>query len=263
VKTVARLFGCDFRRFQCAVDSQPADIIGFRIWDPEQREFVLRKGPIFTNIMLVDEINRLPPKSQSAFIEALGERQATIDGTTFPLGPPFFSIATQNPYEREGVFPLIEAQKDRFMFSTLSRFLGREAELEIVKREMSGMLDWKAFYDNLSPVTDHPSILAHIASVKKIHMEDPVLEYITDLVLATRSHSDVEIGSSARGSIALVRGSRAIAALDDRNYVIPDDVKKVAPHALAHRIVLRREALISGISSQQVIGEVLNLVEVP
>jgi MoxR-like ATPase len=263
VKTTAQLLGCDFRRVQCAVDTQPADIIGVRIWDQNAKEFVLRKGPIFTNIMLVDEINRLPPKSQSAFIEVMGERQATIDGTTIPIGRPYIAIATQNPFEREGTFPLIEAQKDRFMFSDRSQFLAGDDELEIIRREHTGKLNWEAYVTTLSPLTRQADLLRFIDTAKKVHIEDAVLGYIRDLVIATREHSDVQLGVSARGSIALVRGSKVLAAINNRSYVIPDDVKKLAPSAFQHRMLLTREAEISGISPRQVVTEITDSVGVP
>ncbi len=263
VKAAARLTGCDFRRVQCTVDTQPADIIGVRIWDPSEREFVLRKGPIFTNIMLVDEINRLPPKSQSAFIESMGERQATIDGITIPMERPYIAIATQNPFEREGTFPLIEAQKDRFMFSNRSRFLDADAEMEIIRREHSGRLDWLSFVDTLTPVLSSEDLLRYISLVRRVHIEDDVLAYIRNLVMATRQHSDVQLGASARASIALVRGSKVHAAINDRGYVIPDDIKKLASPTFEHRILLSREAEITGISPRQIVQEILESVEVP
>jgi MoxR-like ATPase len=263
VKALAHLLGCDFRRIQCAVDIQPADIIGVRIWDPQQREFVVKKGPLFTNIMFVDEINRLSPKSQSAFIEALGERQVTIDGVTLGVERPYFSIATQNPFEREGTFPLIEAQKDRFMFSNRSRFLGSDAELEIIRREHSGRLDWSGYLETLSPILQKDDLLLFTKNIMKVHIEEPVLAYIRDLVIATRNHSDIQLGVSARGSIALVRGSKALAAMEKRSYVIPDDVKKLAFPAFQHRFVLSREAEISGISPSVIVKEILDTIEVP
>ena len=263
VKAAAHLTGCDFRRVQCAVDTQPADIIGVSIWDAAKHEFVLRKGPLFTNILLVDEINRLPPKSQSAFIESMGERQATIDGMTIPIERPYIAIATQNPFEREGTFPLIEAQKDRFMFSNRSRFLEPESELEIIRREHSGNLDWNAYFASLSPALSGADLLRFISLCRTVHIEDDVLSYIRDLVIATRQHTDVQLGVSARASIALVRGSKALAAISDRSYVIPDDVKKLAPAAFEHRILLSREAEISGISPGQVVAELLGSIGVP
>jgi len=263
VKTLARLTGCEFARFQCAVDSQPADIIGVRIYDQERRDFSLRKGPIFSNFLLIDEINRLAPKTQSAFIEAMSERQATIDGITMPIAPPFIVIATQNPFEFEGTFPLIEAQKDRFMFSMTLSQLDRDGELEIIRREHAGRIDWEAFYSNLKPVINGKLILSLIGSVARVHIDEQLLGYIRDIVVATRNHSDVHIGASSRASIALVRGCKALAALKERTYVIPDDIKYLAMPVLQHRIILTQEAQISTISPSGIIGEILERIEVP
>jgi len=262
-KTCAIILGCDFQRFQCSVDSQPADVIGVQFWDAEEKRFELKKGPIFTNIFLIDEINRMSPKTQSAFIEALSEKQATIDGIGHDLPCPFFTIATQNPMEFEGTFPLIEAQKDRFMFSVIATHLSGEEELEVIRREQDGTLNWKLFSEKLSPLFSGSSILNDIESVKKIHAGEDILSYIRDIIVATREHADINLGSSSRGSIALLRGSKAIAALDNRNYVIPDDVKRIAQKALQHRIILRREAEISGTNSSTVIRQILDSVEVP
>lgn len=263
VKTLARLTGCQFSRFQCAVDSQPADIIGVRIFDQSSRDFSLRPGPIFTNFLLIDEINRLAPKTQSAFIEAMSERQATIDGITTPITQPFIVIATQNPFEFEGTFPLIEAQKDRFMFSMTLTQLDSENELEIIRREHSGKLDWDSYYLRLQPVMNSELIMRFIATVNTVHVEDQLLAYIRDIIIATRNHGDIHIGASSRASIALVRGSKALAALGERSYVIPDDIKWLAPRVLAHRIILTREAEISDISPGQIVNEILERVEVP
>lgn len=262
-KTCAIILGCEFQRFQCSVDSQPADVIGVQLWNAEEKNFELKKGPIFTNILLIDEINRMSPKTQSAFIEALSEKQATIDGIGYDLPCPFFTIATQNPMEFEGTFPLIEAQKDRFMFSVIATHLSGDEELEVVRREQNGTLNWKLFSEKLSPLFSDTSILRDIDYVKQIHAGEEILSYIRDIVVATREHADIALGSSSRGSIALLRGSRAMAVLDNRDYVIPDDVKKVALKALQHRIILRREAEISGTNRGTVIRQILDSVEVP
>lgn len=263
VKTLARLTGCGFSRFQCAVDSQPADILGVRIFDQAKKDFSLRPGPIFSNFLLIDEINRLAPKTQSAFIEAMSERQATIDGITIPINPPFIALATQNPFEFEGTFPLIEAQKDRFMFSMTLSQLDAENELEIIRREHSGRLDWDSFFLRLEPVMNSTLIMRFIATVSNVHVEEQLLAYIRDLIVSTRNHGDVHIGASSRASIGLVRGSKALAALKERSYVIPDDIKWLAPRVLAHRIILTREADISDISPGQVVEEILERIEVP
>lgn len=263
VKATAQLMGCEFKRVQCGIDTQPADVIGVRVWDSQQREFVMKKGPLFSNILLVDEINRLPPKSQSAFIEAMGERQATIDGITMPIERPYIAIATQNPLEREGTFPLIEAQKDRFMFSHRSAFLEGAAELEVIRREHTGALDWPSYFASLAPVLQKADLLRFSQALRRVHVEEPVLAYIRDLVVATREHSDVELGVSARGSIALVRGAKVRAAIGNRNYVIPDDVKELAPSAFQHRLLLTREAELSGITPARVVQEVIDATGVP
>ncbi|MDI9633959.1 MAG: MoxR family ATPase [Methanolinea sp.] len=263
VKALARLTGCEFARFQCAVDSQPADILGVRIYDQEKRDFVLRKGPIFTNFLLIDEINRLAPRTQSAFIEAMSERQVTIDGITLPIASPFTVIATQNPFEYEGTFPLIEAQKDRFMFSMTLSQLDGEGELEIIRREHAGRLDWESYYSQLRPVMNSRLILSLSGSVTGVHIDGHLLEYIRDIVVATRTHGDVHIGASSRASIALVRGSKVLAALRGRTYVIPDDIKYLAMPVLQHRIILTQEAGVSALTPPEVVRDILARIEVP
>ncbi len=263
VKVLSHLSGCEFKRVQCAVDTQPADILGVRIYDPEKREFLLKKGPIFSNFTLIDEINRITPKTQSAFIEAMSERQVTLDGITFRLPEPFFCIATQNPFEYEGTFPLIEAQKDRFMMSYQLNYLSREEEMEILRREEKGELDLERWFEKLSPILDHEQIARIIRLLRTVHVSEPILQYIRDLVIATRSHGDVMLGASSRASIALVRGGRAVAAMNGRTYVIPDDVKKLVPWVLQHRLLMKRESDMGGVTDRQVLEEILRTIEVP
>lgn len=263
VKVLSQLSGCEFKRVQCAVDTQPADILGIRIYDQEKREFLLKKGPIFSNFTLIDEINRITPKTQSAFIEAMSERQVTIDGITFPLPEPFFCIATQNPFEYEGTFPLIEAQKDRFMMSYQLNYLSKEEEMEILRREERGELDLERWFDNLAPILDSQRIARIIRILRTVYVSEPILEYIRDLVVATRSHGDVMLGTSSRASIALVRGGRAVAAMNNRTYVIPDDIKKLVPWVMEHRLVMKRESDMGGVTGRQVLEEILRTIEVP
>ncbi len=263
VKALALLSGCRFTRFQCAVDSQPADIIGVRIFNPESRDFVLRKGPLFSNFLLIDEINRLSPKTQSAFIEAMSERQATIDGQTIHISPPFVVFATQNPYEFEGTFPLIEAQKDRFMFSSVLGHLDREGELEIIRRATRGALSWDKYVASLPAVLSTEKVLAITTAVQSVHIEESVIEYICALILATRSHGDIRLGAGSRASLAFVQGAKARAALHNRSYVLPDDVKWLAPRVLTHRIILEKESELAGTTPSQVIGEILGKTGVP
>lgn len=261
-KSIALVTGCGFNRIQGAIDLQPADMIGVRIFDQATREFSLRKGPVFTNILLADEINRVNPKSQSAFIEAMSERQVTIDGITLPLPSPFFVIATQNPFEFEGTFPLIEAQRDRFMFNISSAYLSPDDELDIIRRTHTGHLNWEVFSAGLVPLLSPEQILHAIEVVRGVTIEDPVLQYIRNLVIATRTHPDIDLGASSRASIALVRGGKAIAALRNSPYVIPDDIKRIVPAVLGHRILLTREAEIGGLTVPQVLDEILKKTEV-
>jgi MoxR-like ATPase len=262
-KIIARLIDYEFRRVQGAVDIQPADIIGVRVYDREKNEFVLQKGPIFANFLMVDEINRLTPRTQSALLEAMSEHQVTIDGITHPLADPYFVIATQNPFNAEGTFPLIEAQRDRFMFSSTLTHLDGENELEILRRERAGELDWRVYRDRITPIIGPADVKAMAATVREIRVDEAVLGYMRDLVLATRSHGDIRLGASSRASIAFLRGSMARAALYGRTYVIPDDVRSLAVPVLAHRLSLTREATITGITTESVINEILDTVEVP
>lgn len=261
-KSIALITGCGFNRIQGAIDLQPADMIGVRIYDSDRKEFSLRRGPVFTNILLADEINRVNPKSQSAFIEAMSERQVTIDGITMALPVPFFVIATQNPYEFEGTFPLIEAQRDRFMLGISSSYLDAEGELSIIHRVNSGQLQWDLFSQNLTPLLSRQKIQHNVEIIRHVTIEEPVLQYIRDLVIATRTHPDIDLGGSSRASIALVRGGKAIAAIKNRSYVIPDDIKQIAPAVLCHRILLSREAEVEGLTPRQVLDEILSKVEV-
>lgn len=259
-KIIAHLVDYDFQRVQGAVDIQPADIIGVRIYDRSKSEFILQKGPIFTNFLMVDEINRLTPRTQAALLEAMSEHQATIDGTTHPLPDPYFTIATQNPHEAEGTFPLIEAQCDRFMFSSILTHLDAENELEVLRRERAGELDWRIY--RVAPILNPAEVAAMTRTARMIRVDESVLGYMRDLVLATRSHGDIRLGASSRASIALLRGSRVRAALNRRSYVIPDDVRALALPAFRHRILLTREAAITGVTADAVIAEILETVEV-
>ena len=261
-KTIARLINYNFKRIQGAVDIQPADIIGVRVYDRNKSEFILQKGPIFTDFLMVDEMNRLTPKTQSALLEAMSEGQATIDGETHLLPTQFFVIATQNPHEAEGTFPLIEAQRDRFMFSTVLTHLDAENELEVIRREQAGGLDWRIYHDRIGPVIGPKEVVEMAATVRQIRIDESVMAYIRDLVTATRLHSDIRLGVSSRASIAFVRGSRVLAALNGRDYVIPDDVRELAHQVFRHRLLLTREATITGLAVDAVIDEILDSVEV-
>jgi MoxR-like ATPase len=261
-KSIALLTGCSFNRIQGAIDLQPADMLGVRIYDQYKKEFILRKGPVFTNILLADEINRINPKSQSAFIEAMSERQVTLDGITMPMQSPFCVIATQNPHEFEGTFPLIEVQRDRFMFSIRSDYLSPDEELSIIRRANDGMLQWEAYSHSLTPLLTPQALKHYIQVIRQVSIEEPVLRYIRDIVVATRTHPDIELGGSSRASLALINGGKALAALNNRTYVIPDDIKQVSRAALTHRIILSRDAEVEGITRGQVLDEILSKIEV-
>lgn len=263
IKIIGHLLGCETKRVQCTVDLQPSDIIGVRIWNYETKEFELKKGPAFTNMLHVDEINRLPPRSQSALIEAMSERQVTIDGITLPLEKPYFTVATQNPFEQEGVFPLIEAQIDRFMFCVRTMFLSEDEEKELIKREQGGFLDVDKFCATTKPIFTPEEVLKAQECIQKITVSDPVQNYIGDIIVASRKHGDVRLGISSRGSISLLRGAKAFAALNGRDYVKPDDVKHLARITLSHRLVLNYEAEISGSDTNTIVDQILDTVVVP
>jgi MoxR-like ATPase len=261
-KIMARLLSSSFRRVQGAVDVQPADILGVRIFSPETGKFVLQKGPVFSNVLLVDEVNRLTPKTQSALLEAMSEHQVTIDGETYPLPKPYIVLATQNPYEFEGTFSLVEAQRDRFMFSLPLSYLDSDDELELLRRDQTGRLHWIDYEVSLAPLLTPEEIARMIGVVRQIYASEAILHYIADIVAATRTHGDIRLGASARGSLALLRGAKAHAALQGRTYVIPDDVKAVTPAVLGHRLILEREALIGDVTTGEVVREILQIVEV-
>ncbi|OQC72000.1 MAG: Holliday junction ATP-dependent DNA helicase RuvB [Euryarchaeota archaeon ADurb.Bin009] len=262
-KAISKFSGCRFQRVQGAVDVQPADIIGVRIFEPSRGDFVLKKGPLYTNFLLVDEINRLTPRTQGAFLEAMSEKQATIDGFTCPISDPFIVIATQSFHESGSTFPLILSQKDRFTFSLVLKQLDENGELEILRRINTGELEWQNFFDNLNAQTDIETLQFMIRFVGSIIVDERVLTYIRDIVMATRKHADIRMGASTRASVAFVKGIKALAALRNRRYAIPDDVKEIAPAVLRHRIELQNEARIRGKTEEQIIQEILQTVTVP
>jgi MoxR-like ATPase len=263
-KTFARAIGCTWGRVQFTPDLVPADIIGTRIWKPRTSEFAIEKGPIFTNVLLADEINRAPPKTQSALLEAMEERQVTIEGTTYPLDRPFFVMATQNPIEHEGTFPLPEAQLDRFMLRMTTGYvstLGEESEI-LLRR-----VGWKT--DDPSkrvlPAVDQGKLLEMQDLVESgIYVEREIVDYVSSIVRATRQHPAVQVGSSPRGGLALLKASRAHAAISGRDFVTPDDVKVFVDEALAHRVILKMEyQMDETITASKVVADVVSKVEAP
>jgi MoxR-like ATPase len=258
-RSFAMSMGCEFSRIQFTPDLLPADITGTYIYNVKTSDFELRRGPVFTNILLADEINRAPPKTQAALLEAMQERQTTLDGKTHPIKDPFIVIATQNPIEYEGVYPLPEAQLDRFLLRLQLGYPNRAEEVEILKRRME-----RAQEDiQLEPAADGETILALQKTVEGIHVDDDVLGYVTDIVQATRAQRQVEVGASPRGSLAIFKLARARAVFHGRDYVIPDDVKEVAAPALVHRMIMKAESWVKGVDPRQMIDEILKTIPVP
>ena len=258
-RSFAMSMGCYFSRIQFTPDLLPADITGTYVYNVKSGDFELRKGPVFTNILLADEINRAPPKTQAALLEAMQERQTTLDGKTHSLQNPFIVMATQNPIEYEGVYPLPEAQLDRFLVKLQLGYPTRTEEMEIMRRRMiRGQEDVV-----LDPVADSETILNLQKTVEGIHVDDDVLGYITDIVQATRAQRQIEIGASPRGSLAIFKLSRARAVFHGRDYVIPDDVKEVAAPALVHRLIMKTESWVKGTDPSQVLEDILKTIPVP
>ncbi len=259
VRSFAQVIGCDFKRVQFTPDLMPADITGAYIFDRRTGEFKFLKGPVFTNILLADEINRSPPKTQAALLEAMQEKQVTVEGETYKLEEPFIVIATQNPIEYEGTYPLPEAQLDRFLVKLSIGYPSKEDEIEILRRRMA----WKQDEIQLERIITKEDVLAIRKKVEDVFVDDDILNYIVSIVRATRSHVQVEVGASPRGSIAILKLARARALLEGRDFVIPDDVKTVARIALVHRIILKPEPWIRGVRPMDVLNEVLKKVPVP
>lgn len=257
-KCIAMSLGLDFKRIQATPDMLPSDIIGFQIFDARETRFIFKKGPIFTNILFVDEINRASPKTQSALLEAMQEKQVTVEGMSYPLPQPFLVIATMNPIEIEGTFPLSEAQVDRFLSKVVIGYPTVNETIEIL-----GNYDRISFLEDIKPVLTREDILALINLSRSVYVEQNIQKYIATIVEATRNHRFVKIGASPRGAIALYLLSRSIALMRGRDYVTPDDVKYVAHAALSHRIILRGEAKISNVTPDDVIDNILEKVEAP
>lgn len=258
-RTFAKTLGCRFKRVQFTPDVLPADIIGTYIFDEKEGEFKLRQGPIFTNILLADEINRAPPKTQSALLEAMQETQVTIDGTTHILPKPFLVFATQNPIEYEGTYPLPEAQIDRFLMKLSVGYPGRGDEKEILKRRIKREKDEV----DVNPITNPETVVKMQNAVEKVHIDDSLQDYIVEIVSRTRKDPRVLLGASPRGSLALFKISRAIALLSNRDYVSPDDVKFSVIPGLAHRLILKPEVKVRGIGPEDILNKILVEVPVP
>ena len=257
-RSIARSIGCSFKRIQFTPDMLPSDVTGVSVFNQQTREFEFRPGPIHAQIVLVDEINRATPKTQSALLEAMEERQVTVDGRTYPLDSPFMVLATQNPIEYEGTFPLPEAQLDRFMLRIRLGYPGRDEEIEILTRQQ-----YQHPVNALEQVVDVDELRAVQEQVKDIYVDQLVKEYIVNIVRQTREHPDVYLGASSRGALAIYRLGQARAALLGRDYVLPDDVKALAGPALGHRIIVGPAARIKDIEPEQIVQDIVDQTSVP
>jgi len=257
-RSIARSIGSSFKRIQCTPDLLPSDVTGVSIFNQQTREFEFRPGPIMAQIVLADEINRATPKTQSALLEAMEERQITVDGVTHSLPQPFIVLATQNPIEYEGTFPLPEAQLDRFLLRVHIGYADRLDEVAILKRQRDGHP-----IETLPTVVDAAELLHLQEVIKQVHVDDLIVEYIVSLAVATREHGDVYLGASTRGALALYRAAQAWAAMNGRDFVIPDDVKLLAQPVLGHRLIISPAARVRNVTAQAIIDEVLAAVPVP
>jgi MoxR-like ATPase len=262
-RTLARLVAADFGRIQFTPDLMPADVVGTVVYDMQSSRFNLKRGPIFTAILLADEINRAPAKTQAALLEAMQERQVTIEGSTQKLPEPFIVIATQNPIEMDGTYPLPEAQLDRFLFKILIDHLPRKAEIEVLRRYHNGFNANDLDAARLQPVLRPEHLPAIRQTVQTVQVEDGVLNYIANITAATRSSDDLAHGASTRAGVALLLASKALAALRGRDYVSPDDIKTLVAPTLRHRVYLRPEAEIEGLDTDAVFRRLLSRLEVP
>ena len=257
VKALAKLIDADFRRVQLTPDVLPSDILGTNIFDLNTREFILKRGPVFTEVLLADEINRTPPKTQSALLEAMEERQVTLDGISMPLPEIFWVIATQNSLEFEGTYPLPEAQLDRFLFKLVVSYPERAAEKQMLLNSETQA------NSGIAPMITIAEILTARQLVQQVTVKDVVLDYLLEIVKRSRQHPDLSLGASPRSAVAWLRATKAQAWLEGRNFITPDDIKAIAPPLLRHRLMLRPEAQLDGLVIDTVISSLLSQVPVP
>jgi MoxR-like ATPase len=257
-RALAASVGCSFKRVQCTPDLLPNDITGASVFNPKTTEFEFRPGPLFAQIVLADEINRTTPRTQAALLEAMAERRVTVDGETYLLEPPFLVIATQNPVDHEGTFPLPEAQLDRFLVRLSLGYPGEEEEgkmLELLRREHP--------IDKLEAVVSAEDIIGCQQAVREVYVDPKVRDYIVEIVRNTRQHDDIALGGSPRASMALYRASQALAAIRGHDFVLPDDVKRMAPPVLCHRLIVRPESRLRKVTSANVVNQILTETSVP
>lgn len=257
-RAMARSVGCSFKRIQCTPDLLPTDVTGASIFNQKTAEFEFRAGPIFAQLVLADEINRTTPRTQSALLEAMGESRVTVDGVTHALDPPFLVVATQNPIDHEGTFPLPEAQLDRFLMRFSLGYPSMDEELQ-----MLDMLQHKHPVNEIDAVVTADEIVACQQAVRDVRVDEKVRQYLMQIVHDTRDHEDLNLGGSPRASIALFRTSQALAALRGRQFVLPDDVKRVAAPVLTHRVILKPESRLRKVTAEQVVEEVVAEIAVP
>jgi MoxR-like ATPase len=257
-RALARSIGCSFKRLQCTPDLLPTDVTGVSIFNQKTTEFEFRAGPIFAQIVLADEINRATPRTQAALLEAMGESRVTVDGQTYTLKPPFLVLATQNPVDHEGTFPLPEAQLDRFLVRLSLGYPSLDEESRMLQRLQHGHP-----IDDLQPVVTAADMIAIQKQVREVFVDDKIRKYVLEIVHATRSHEAVLLGGSPRASLALFRTGQAMAAVANRDFVLPDDVKRMAEPVLAHRIILKPESRLRKITAAAVVREVMEEIAVP
>ena len=262
-KTLAQLVQAEFKRVQFTPDLMPSDVVGTQVFELNTGQFRLRQGPVFTQILLGDEINRAPAKTQSALLEAMEERQVTIEGQRLPLPEPFFVLATQNPVEYEGTYPLPEAQLDRFLFKVQVEYAPQQVEMEVLRRYDAGFDARRLDQVGIKPVITPQTLLECRAAIGQIRVEEGIIKYITDIAQESRKSLDLVLGGSPRASIALLLASKTLAAMQGRSYVSPDDVKFLVRPVYRHRIILKPEAEIEGLTADTAMGRVLARVEVP
>jgi MoxR-like ATPase len=258
-RSFARVLGLDFARIQFTPDLLPSDVVGAPLYDQRNGEMVFRPGPVFTQLLLADEINRTPPKTQAALLEAMGESQVSVDGQTRALPQPFVVLATDNPIEYEGTYELPEAQLDRFLMRLRLGYLSASDEISMLTKRVARATD----YAELNPVTTPQGVLAMRESLEQVEIGSDLLEYIVAIVTATRNDAQIQVGASPRGGLALVQLARGQALLNRRDYVVPDDIKQVAVPALAHRVTLRPELWVRQVSADDVVSRLLSAVPTP
>ncbi len=257
-RAIARSVGCTFKRIQCTPDLLPTDVTGVSVFNQKTAEFEFRPGPIFAQTLLADEINRTTPRTQSALLEAMAERRVSVDGQTYTLKPPFLVIATQNPVDHEGTFPLPEAQLDRFLIRLSLGYPSQEEEGKMLQR-----LQYGHPIDEIAPVVSAQELIACQDAVRAVHVDDKIRQYVLDIVQGTRTHDDVQLGGSPRASIALFRTAQALAAIQGRDFVLPDDVKRMVQPVMGHRVIVRPESRLRKVTAAALLHEIVEDARVP